>query len=262
MKYLHAMVWPALIAGIVAGLALSTVQQFTVTPIILEAETYEVSDQDDASHEEGEHGHSDGHTHSHGESEGWAPADGFERMFYTYVVNMLLGFGYGLILLVVMTLRQVSQPEPSRTGQNSRKMWLNGLWWGLAGYAVFQLAPALGLPPALPGKVAANIEARQIWWIVCVLLTAVGLVYLVFAGRNWYRVLGVILLLVPHAIGAPSSPQDQGLVPQELTSLFIWVSLLTSLLFWIILGLVATVSAQYFIKDLGNSDPQGSLGNQ
>ena len=111
MKYLHTLVWPALIAGIVAGFARSAVQQFTVTPIILEAETYEVSDQDDATHEEGEHGDSDGHTHSHGESEGWAPADGFERMFYTYVVNMLLGFGYGLILLVVMTLRCIrNQP--------------------------------------------------------------------------------------------------------------------------------------------------------
>ena len=251
MKYLHTLVWPALIAGIVAGFALSAVQQFTVTPIILEAETYEVSDQDDATHEEGEHGDSDGHTHSHGESEGWAPADGFERMFYTYVVNMLLGFGYGLILLVAMALHQFRKSESSQT---ISKVLLAGLWWGLAGYAVFQLAPALGLPPALPGKIAANIEARQIWWIVCVLLTAVGLVYLVFTSSNWYRGLGVIMLLVPHMIGAPSSPQVEGLVPQELINSFIWVSLLTSLLFWVILGLVATVSSRNFMKGL---DPQG-----
>jgi len=251
MKYLHALVWPALFAGIVAGLALSAVQQFTVTPIILEAETYELSDQDHATHEEGEHDHA----HSHGESEGWAPADGFERMFYTYVVNMLLGFGYGLILLVGMALHQFRKSEPSQT---SSKVLLTGLWWGLAGYAVFQLAPALGLPPALPGKIAANIEARQIWWIACVLLTAVGLVYLVFTSSNWYRGLGVIMLLVPHMIGAPSSPQVEGLVPQELINSFIWVSLLTSLLFWVILGLVAAVSSRNFMKGL---DPQGLAGD-
>jgi len=255
LKYLHALVWPALFAGIAAGLALSVVQQFSVTPIILEAETYEVSDQDQSAHEEGEHDHD--HAHSHDESEGWAPADGFERMFYTYVINMLLGFGYGLILLAGMTLNQFRKSEPS---QASSKVWLTGLWWGLAGYAVFQLAPALGLPPALPGKIAANIEARQIWWIVCVLLTAIGLAYLVFASSKWYRALGVIMLLVPHVIGAPSSPQDEGLVPQELTSLFIWVSLATSLVFWIILGLVATVSSRYFLKDLEITDPGGGPG--
>ena len=44
--------------------------------------------------------------------------------------------------------------------------------WGLAGFAVFTIAPGLGLPPELPGVPAAPLLSRQIWWVTAVLATA------------------------------------------------------------------------------------------
>src|SRR3974390_3265881 len=43
--------------------------------------------------------------------------------------------------------------------------WHEGLMWGLAGFAVFTLAPGLGLPPELPGVPAAPLLSRQLWWV-------------------------------------------------------------------------------------------------
>ena len=253
MQLLHGLVWPALIAGLLSGLALSVVQQFTVIPIILEAETYEVGDQNspnnsaserDLDHSHSEDGHS--HAHTHGRGEIWAPDDGTERAFYTFIINVLLGFGYGLLLVVAMTMHRVIR---SKASQHSSNTWLNGLWWGLAGYVVFQLAPALGLPPELPGAYAADLEDRQLWWVICVSLTAIGLTYVVFAKLVWFRILGGLILLLPHIIGAPPPPHHGGLAPQELANLFIAVSLLASLLFWIVLGVVGAAASTRLLKD-------------
>ncbi|MGV8769566.1 CbtA family protein, partial [Pseudomonas aeruginosa] len=58
------------------------------------------------------------------------------------------------------------------------------LLWGLAGYAVFCLAPSLGLTTELPGTAAADLVQRQYWWIATAAATAVGLALLVIGG-NW-----------------------------------------------------------------------------
>ncbi|MEI2612914.1 MAG: CbtA family protein [Candidatus Promineifilaceae bacterium] len=39
----------------------------------------------------------------------------------------------------------------------------------------FQLAPAFGLPPELPGMAAADLGARQVWWCGTALATGVGI---------------------------------------------------------------------------------------
>jgi predicted cobalt transporter CbtA len=36
-----------------------------------------------------------------------------------------------------------------------------GLLWGLGGFAALHLAPAVGLPPELPGMASADLAARQ-----------------------------------------------------------------------------------------------------
>ena len=58
--------------------------------------------------------------------------------------------------------------------------WRQGLLWGLAGFAVFTLAPGLGLPPELPAMPAAELGARQVWWFGTVAATAAGLALIAF----------------------------------------------------------------------------------
>jgi cobalt transporter subunit CbtA len=203
----------ALLAGCVAGLLLFAIQHWTVVPLIDRAEGYEV-----AAHV-AEQAHA-GAAHVH--DEGWEPAPGFERIGLTALATLFSGIGYAAILLAAMTLR--GAPIDAR----------RGLLWGLAGFACFVLAPALGLPPKPPGAAVGDLAARQVWWFGTVLATAGGL--WLISRPDWStRVLAVVLLLVPHAIGAPP-PAGTDLVPASLTIAFATASVGTNLLFWLALG--------------------------
>ena len=64
------------------------------------------------------------------------------------------------------------------------------MFWGFAGFAVFTLAPGLGLPPELPAMPAADLGDRQIWWTATVLATAVGLALIAFRGKWCWSLVG------------------------------------------------------------------------
>lgn len=213
-----------LLAGLVAGLAVTLVQQAQVVPLILAAETYE---------EAGAHDHG---TSDRGHAEVWAPADGLERLAFTLLANLVAGAGYGLVLVAAMIF--------AGRAAGARR----GLLWGAAGFAAFALAPALGLPPELPGMMSADLAARQAWWLVAALSTAGGLALLVFAParphRAWLRpalqVVGVVALALPHLAGAPQ-PLDEtaSAVPAELAAQFAVAALVAQAAFWAVLGAVA-----------------------
>ncbi len=206
----------AVIGGIAAALLLTVVQSAKVLPLILEAETYEgvTSDHDHDAPVAVDHAH---------DAEAWAPADGGERLAYTLMTNVLTGVGFALLLTAAMSLRGSSG-------------WREGLIWGLAGYAVFSLAPAMGLPPELPGMAAGDLAARQIWWAGTVLATGAGLALIIFVPRVVVRAIGVILIVAPHAIGAPHPEVAHSTVPAELAAAFVGATLVANLLFWLAIG--------------------------
>jgi len=220
-----------LLAGVLAGLLLTGVQKLQVSPIIAQAEVYEEAAAAKA-HEQ-QHAaaalavvpqaHEHEHEHEHGGDE-WEPANGFERSAFTALANVTIAIGFGLFLAAAMTIRgrQVS--------------WRSGLLWGAAGYLVFFVAPSLGLPPEVPGTMAAPLHARQLWWIMAAGLTAGGLGLIVYA-RHWaFKLAGVLLLLVPHLIGAPQPELHGGAAPEELARAFIHATALANGLFWLALG--------------------------
>lgn len=222
----------AVIGGVAAALLLTAVQTVKVLPLILEAETYET---EGAGHHHGEAA-ADDHAH---EGEGWAPSDGGERLAFTLMANVLTGIAFALLLTAAMTLRGGSG-------------WREGLVWGAAGYAVFSLAPALGLPPELPGMAAADLVARQVWWAGTVAATAGGLALIVFVPRFVARAIGVILIVAPHAIGAPHLEGAHGTVPAEIAAAFVGATLVANLLFWLAIG----GFSGYAIERLQAPEPQ------
>jgi len=113
-----------------------------------------------------------------------------------------------------------------------------GVVWGLCGFLAFQLAPAFGLPPELPGAGAAALEARQIWWTGSVIATVAALGLLGLGSGALPLAAGTVLLLLPHLIGAPSSPY-RGVVPPELSAHFAARALGVGALSWALLGAVA-----------------------
>ncbi len=206
----------ALWAGLWAGLLLTAVQRLQIIPTLLQAEVYE---QQAAAN----HSPTDDQTHTHA-AESWQPQNGWERTFFTALANISLAVGFALLLGAVGTLR------------GGIGGWRNGLLWGLAGYAIFFVAPSLGLPPELPGTEAANLNAKQLWWLMTAFDTAVGLWLLFFAKTHTNKLFGAVLLISPHAIGAPQPELHGSIAPAELSATFIAATAFANAVFWLALG--------------------------
>lgn len=259
------------IAGLPAALILTLIQALWVTPLILRAETYESGAEQphDHAHEAvepaaapaeqiaAEHEHTDAqHMHEHGDvhpdtahaadraaphehgaahehhhdADEWKPADGLERTLYTLASNIAMGFGYGLLLAALYTFLQ----RPLNAAR--------GMLFGIAGFAIFFGAPALGLAPELPGTAAAELAVRQQWWIGTAAATALGL-GLIFLQRNWLlRAVGAVILVVPHLLGAPQPVEHASLAPADLQARFRVATTLANALFWLLLGLLSALA--------------------
>ena len=141
----------------------------------------------------------------------------------TAAANVVVATGFALLLGAAFSLR------------NGRG-WRVGLLWGLAGYAVFFIAPSIGLPPELPGSDAAPLLDRQLWWAGTVAASAAGMWLAVFARNPLLRALGVVLLVAPHLIGAPHSAEGGGTVPLQLARDFIVATSIANAILWLSVG--------------------------
>jgi cobalt transporter subunit CbtA len=163
----------ALCAGALSGVFATAAHQIGTVPLILKAEVYEKAAQHVGAG-------ADEHTAA------WAPENGVERSAYTLLADILTGIGFALLLAAGLTLR------------GAEVSWRQGLFWGLAGFATFTLAPGLGLPPLVPGSDAAPLLERQLWWLATALSTGCALALLAFTKRAHWAVLAAILIVLPH----------------------------------------------------------------
>lgn len=186
----------ALVAGLLAGTLLTAFQQLDIAPLILEAERHE----HDAS----------------------AAQTSSERLVGTAIANVSLAIGFALLLAAAMTLH------------GSRPGWRAGTLWGLAGFIVFFAAPALVLPPELPGMDAAPLALRQAWWVGTAVCSAAGLALLASSRRPPAWIAAAVLLLLPHVLGAQQLPAHH--LPGALVSSFIAWTSLANAVFWLVLG--------------------------
>ncbi len=229
MVALKRIIYAAALSGLLAGLLLTVIQLMQVSPIIQQAEVHE-SQAESSSHLNKPHPHSahDQHVHTHDEAshahEEWHPEDGWQRTGYTALANISQAVGFGLFLGAAFCLRKAIVD------------WRSGLLWGLAGYAVFFVAPSLGLPPQLPGTNEAPLLDRQIWWAMTALATAIGLFILVFSAGWKLKLGGLILLIAPHLIGAPHPAIEGGTAPMQLTQNFLYATAAANAVFWLALG--------------------------
>jgi cobalt transporter subunit CbtA len=129
--------------------------------------------------------------------------------------------------------------------------------WGLAGFAVFTLAPGLGLPPELPGVPAAPLLSRQLWWVLAAAATASGLGLIFLRPTVPAAIAGLVLLILPHLVGAPELDHVETNVPTSLSHQFVVVVTLTSLVFWSLLGGLTSLAFAYFDQ----SSPEGVPGH-
>ena len=94
---------------------------------------------------------------------------------------------------------------------------------------------------------AAELGARQLWWVATALCTATALGLLVYQ-RSLVAVLAAIALLVtPHLIGAPQPASFETAIPEGLHHSFVVAVVLTTLLFWVLLGGLAGLFRGRFV---------------
>lgn len=209
-----------LLAGLVAGLLVAVLQQVTTTPLIVAAEVFETKMSDHpAATAQKAHDH---RTHEH--DEGWKPADGLPRLFYTSLATIVTAVGLALVLLAAMVVAGEKIDER------------RALAWAIAGFVAFGLAPAAGLAPELPGSAAADLVARQIWWVGTGCATAIAIWMFFKAEKAVPRVLAIAVLLAPHVIGAPRPHELESRVPAELAAQFAALSLAVQASLWVLVG--------------------------
>jgi cobalt transporter subunit CbtA len=251
MGTFRSIVFASVISGFVVGVIVTVLQQFGTVPLILKAEVFEKAAeahqtadarQISESHQTSPaaaagHDHA-GHEHA---AEAWEPKDGLERNAYTAAANVLTAIGFALLLAGFFAV------QSGTTGESVS--WHQGLMWGLAGFAVFTMAPGLGLPPELPGVPAAPLLSRQIWWVIAALATAAGLGLIFFRRSAPAAVAGLLLIMLPHVIGAPELEHVETNVPSSLSHQFVVAVTLTSLVFWAMLGGLTSTIFAYFDRE-------------
>lgn len=244
------MVSGAVFAGCAAGLIAALLHFWFVQGLILTGEEFEsgarvhfAAPAEGHSHDHGaaaadgapadavaadgaEAGH-DHASHEHGVADGGFDA---KRDLLTVAFTVLIYVAYAFILVAGFG---AAAAAGLRIGP------LQGLLWGIGGYAAFQLAPAMGLPPELPGSVAADLGARQVWWWATAGFTALGLLGLGYGRKVWVFVLAGAALALPHVIGAPVLDGYYGVAPPELAAAFTARVLGVGLVAWSVLGWVA-----------------------
>lgn len=228
---LRRMFISTLLTGWVAGLVFSLIQSLTITPIILEAETFEAL----LPHDHASHHHSATSPGVAGE-QAWAPAQGVERAGFSILANIIAGMGYAALLLALMTQSQ----QQGFTQVDTKK----GALWALGGFIAFFVAPGLGLPPEIPGIEAQPVQHRQAWWVMCVCCAGAGLLVLALAPLKG-KLIGLAMLALPYIVSVPHSGGPNFVYPDAQTVLaltdlhrqFIVASALGNLIFWLVVGL-------------------------
>ncbi len=226
----------ALFAGLLAGLIAVLLQFAFVENLILEAEEYEsgakVHFSDPVTPHNDEHAeHAQGFVAETSETGSDAPAENLFARFGLAFSNVFISYvGWALVMVAGFAIAE----------RYGHKITLEkGLLWGIAGFVSVQLVPGIGLSPELPGIPAAELSARQGWWLMTVVATALALVSFAFGRNAVFIGIGIALLIAPQLIGAPKLGEFSGIVPPELSAEFVSRTLAEALAAWSVLGLAA-----------------------
>ena len=231
MAVFRRLVFVALCAGLLSGIFATAAHQIGTVPVILKAEVYEKAS-----------AHVIPMAQEHAAA--WEPENGIERTAYTLLANILTAIGFALLLAAGLALRA------------GNATWREGLFWGLAGFATFTIAPGLGLPPEVPGTEAAPLLERQLWWLATAISTGSALALFAFTRRVLWAILAAVLMVLPHLYGAPQPATHAAAAPGALAHEFVVAVTVVSFLFWLILG-ASTGFFYRFFRPTASMDARG-----
>jgi cobalt transporter subunit CbtA len=248
------LIWAALATALVVGSLQTGVQRWQAAPLILAAEVYEEQKAEAPAPAvaPAAHAHAEGtapHAHDHGTAKEWEPANGAERIGWTWVANVLHAFSMALLLFAVMGVWLY------RRGGAVASLRVAGLV-AAAGWLSFHFWPSLGLHAEVPGMDAAPLQARQVWWVLAMASAAGACAVAGFARASWRWGVAAALLALPFVVGAPKLQGDAlaGFGPEahaaleQLGTQFIWATTWVSLSFWVSMGLAGGWAFQRWVR--------------
>ena len=231
------LVLAALIAGMAAGFIYGGVQHVQTTPLILAAEVYETAPAHDHAAVATDPAVTPTPAPQH-EAEEWAPADGWQRTLSTTITSMITGAGFALLLAGVSLLTGL--PITPK----------NGLIWGICGFLTATVAPGAGLAPELPGMPTADLVSRQVWWVATIAATGAAIFLIATRRELLWLAAAVVLIALPHIIGAPQPLTHETAVPAGLAASFAANTIAASAVLWSLIGLFLGLVLQKFGKDV------------
>ena len=243
------LIWASLGAALLVGSVQTGVQRWQAAPLILAAEVFEPQ-KVETPEPPVAHVHADSatHEHQHSAAKEWAPAEGGERIFWTWVANVLHAFSMALLVFAVMGVCLWR-------GAAVRSLPL-GLLVAAAGWLSFHFWPSLGLHAEIPGMDAARLGSRQGWWVLAAGSAALACASLAGLRSPVRWAAAAAWLALPFVVGAPhisadplagfSGPAQAQL--RELGTQFIWATTWVSLSFWASMGLVCGAAFQRWLR--------------
>ena len=235
-----------LVAGMLAGLVLAGIQHVRLTPLILQGEVYEHASEPQvaATAETTKPCVENMLGMTMCSKEGgpvWEPAEGLQRTLFTTAASLLAGAGFAAMLAGVSFLSNIPITKQ------------NGMIWGVCGFLAVAVAPAVGLPPEVPGMPVADLLSRQIWWTSTIVATGIGIYLIAIKPELWAKVLAVVLIATPHIIGAPIAPNTPTTVPPGLAGEFVANSIAAAAVFWCVMGLFLGYALDKYQKDIAST---------
>jgi predicted cobalt transporter CbtA len=260
MMLFQRLIWSGLAAAVLVGSVQTAVQHWQATPIIQAAERYEspqamapaAAATGDAVTDPA-HALADGHpvAHDHASPDAtpaWQPADGAERIFWTWVANLLHAFSMALLVLAAMGAC-LWRGTPMRSARLAALV-------AAAGWLCFHFWPSLGLPAEIPGMDAARLGSRQGWWALAAASAALACGAVAGLRGAWRWPAAAALLALPFAVGAPQIGADPfaafGVEAQmalrALEMRFVLVTAWISVSFWVSMAVVCGFAFERWLR--------------
>lgn len=259
------LIWAALAAALLVGTVQSAVQQWQAVPIILAAEVFEGQKVEAPAQAlaPAAHVHAQGvapeQAHDHAAAaEEWSPADGGERIFWTWVANVLHALSMALLVFAVMGVCMWRG-----TAMASLPL---ALLVSAAGWLSFHFWPSLGLHAEIPGMDAARLGSRQGWWVLAAISAALACTSVATLRKPLGLVAAAAWLALPFVVGAPHVTADPlagfsgpaQLALRDLGTQFIWATTWVSLSFWASMGLVCGAAFQRWLRPVLKTTFEGA----
>lgn len=259
------LVWCALLSAVIVGTLQFGLQQWKAVPIILAAEVFEAQKTEGGMSPPHAHASAPGHAHDHATVS--SGHDMPSRGAWTWVANVLHGFGMALLMFAVMgwwVWRRGDAVPISRLA----------LAVAAAGLLSLDLWPTLGLPAEIPGMETSALGGRQAWWLLAAGSAALACASLAgIATKNLARhfrwLAASLLLALPFVLGAPQAAGDPlaGFSAQARAQLlylqgeFVVTTRWLSLVFWVSLGCMAGWTFRRWIRSTISAAREPQVGS-